>query len=170
MFADVDNDDDEDQEDQVKLCYGNMDLKIFPQKYPNEPECTKPIFVCPRFFTNYLMYNRPNDVGMEIADVYEDVLNLLHQAFAFWSGSVSVQDPNTVAWNAAAYIQFKSSFKTFWITAEQQANQIYIFSFEAIPPAQNAQLMAMTGQQNGISYLADIHKEDKENMSFFSNE
>ena len=107
---------------------------------------------------------------MEITDVYKEVLNLSHRAFAYWNEPGSMHEPAPVAWNAAAYIQFKSSFETFLITADQQANQIFAFSFETIPQAQNAQLMSMVGQQNGISHLADIHQEDKENMSFVINE
>jgi hypothetical protein len=81
-----------------------MDLEIFPQKSPTEPERTRPIFVCPRFFTNFLMYTRPTEYGMDIEDVYKDGLTLSQNIFAFWSEYEASQDPNTVAWNAAAYI------------------------------------------------------------------
>jgi hypothetical protein len=57
------------------------------------------------------MYNRITDAGMDIKDVYNDVLHLSKNVFALWIDYKESKDPNTVAWNAAAYIWFKSSFE-----------------------------------------------------------
>jgi hypothetical protein len=174
MFTDSDTDDDDDDDnevddDQVKQFSRSTDLEIFPHKLPTEPEITRPIFVCPRCLMNYLMYTRLIDAGMDIKDVYNVVLTLSKNIFAFWSDDEESQDPNMVAWNAAAYIWFKSSFKKFYIASEKKPNKIYSFSFEAISSAQNAQLQSTAGQKNGIPYLADIQMEHKENMLFLSN-
>jgi hypothetical protein len=175
MFTDSDTNDDDDDDnnevdnDQVKRFSLKTDLDIFPYKSPTELVRTRPIYVCPRFLTNYLMNTRPTEAGMDINDVYNVVLTLSKNIFAFWSDDEESQDPNTVAWHATAYIWFKSSFEKFFIASEKQPNTIYSFSFEKISSAQNAQLQSTAGQQNGIPYLADIYMENKENMAFLSN-
>jgi hypothetical protein len=115
------------------------------------------------------MHTRPTDAGMDMNDVYNVVLALSKNIFAFWSDDEESQDPRSVAWHAAAYIRFKSAFEKFYIASEKYPNTIYSFSFETISSTQNAQLQTMVGQQNGIRYLADILMENKENMAFLSN-
>jgi hypothetical protein len=167
---DFDDDDNYVDDDKVKRFSRSSDLEIFSNKSPTEQERTRIIFVCPRFLTNYLMYYSHTDAGMDIKEVYNHVLHLSNNVFALWRDNEESKDPSTVAWNAAAYIWFKSSFEKFYIASGKQPNKIYSFSFEAISSAQNAQLQSTAGQQNGIPYLADIKIENKENTSFLSNE
>jgi hypothetical protein len=167
---DFDDDDNDVDDDKVKRFSRSSDLEIFPSKSPTEQERTRIIFLCPRFLTNYIMYYNHTDAGMDIKEVYNHVLHLSNNVFALRRDNEESKDPNTVAWNAAAYIWFKSSFEKCYNASEKQPNKIYSFSFQAISSAQNAQLQLTAGQQNGIPYLADIKIENKENMLFLSNE
>jgi hypothetical protein len=171
------SDSSDDKSENIKPIQTGPDptmLQLFTTKIHPNPINIAPFYVGPQILTQFLLQSRDTEQGMDITDVHEDLLYVAEFIFLSWQEEGREHDylPKSVAWNLVAYLWMLSSFKYFLQAAQSESHRETIFGFTlaSIPSSQNAQLMAEAGQQNGISLIAEINVEDKENMSFSINE
>jgi hypothetical protein len=152
LFGSVSSD-----KDSIRTGSDPNTLQLFTTKNHLNPINILPFYVIPRSFTHFLLQFRDTEQGMNITDVYEDLLYVAEFQFLYWQEEGREQDylPKLVAWNSVAYLRMLSSFEYFLQAAQSETNRDSIFGFTlaSIPSSQNAQLMAEAGQQNGIHLL-----------------
>jgi hypothetical protein len=122
--------------------------------------------ISPPFLTSFALNNHHPNEGMTVQALQEYANTVAVAAFDFWRDDEF--DSATTAWNAAAYIQFKTDIADYARTADSQPNNIYVYKITEVPAAKNARMMEIVRNQNGIT-IENMHIEEKENFSFSRN-
>ena len=161
-----------DGEEDVEFDTREKVYEVFPMADSEESFQAVTFFLCPTFFTAYLLSTRQTEYGMEVNDLQEDAKTASTIGLAWWidRNAYPLTYPTEVAWNAQAYIKFQSTWDKFLHNPDYSEAYIYQYPITPVSSERNALLMSMAGRRNGISILADIHVEDKENLAFYGNE
>jgi hypothetical protein len=80
--------------------------------------------ICPPFFTSFLLNKLQTNEGMAGKDLQEEAKKVAVAAFDFWRDDEF--DSATAAWNAAAYIQFKTDIADYVYTVKSQPHRMFV--------------------------------------------
>ena len=156
----------EDWEQDVPWDANRGVFEVFPAADRLVLKRVATFLICPPFFTSILLNRHHTTEGMTGKDLQEYANTVAVAAFDFWRDDEF--DPATTAWNAAAYIQFKTDIADFVYTAKSQPHRLFVYEITEVTVAENARMMETAGNQNGIT-TENMHMEDKENFSYSRN-
>jgi hypothetical protein len=90
-----------------------------------------------------------------------------HDYFASWKKGPS--DPKTVAWELEAIVQFTASINNYVDSQEDTPERSFIHSFAPAQQIQNALMLTIAGDNNGIEQLKELPYTDKGNTALYGN-
>ena len=152
----------EDPEQDVSWDANRGVFEVFPVADGSETKHVPTFLISPPFLTSFLLNNHHPNEGMTVQSLQEYANTVAVAAFDFWRDDEF--DSVTTAWNAAAFIQFKTDIADYINMAESQPNNIYVYKITEVPSTENARMMENARNQNGIT-IEDMHMEEKENFS-----
>jgi hypothetical protein len=152
----------DDPEQDVPWDANRGAFEVFPLTEGLETKQVPTFLISPPFLTSFLLNNHHPYEGMTVQSLQEYANTVAVAAFDFWRDDEF--DSVTTAWNAAAFIQFKTDIADYINMAESQPNNIYVYKITEAPSIKNVRMMENARNQNGIT-IDDMHMEEKENFS-----